>query len=141
MKYLKKFESSQNTISEIRDNLKNLLYDFKDIGCEYVILEESGDDGIVYSLVVVIYPPNFSTHSEVFLDRPINTGNYNYISHGNPYSDVYVGDDVIDKSINYLNIQNEFNSSFQSLIGRIKSEYNITFIKIRPEEYKIAVSV
>ena len=40
MKYLKKFESSQNTISEIRDNLKNLLYDFKDIGCEYVILEE-----------------------------------------------------------------------------------------------------
>lgn len=96
---------------------------------------------INYSLVVVIYPPNFSTRSEVFLDRPINTGNYNYISHGNPYSDVYVGDDVIDKSINYLNIQNEFNSSFQGLIGRIKSEYNITFIKIRPEEYKIAVSV
>lgn len=138
MKYLKKFESSQNTISEIRDNLKNLLYDFKDIGCEYVILEEKGDDDIVHSLVVVIYPPNFIL---INMLRSGATGNYNYISHGNPYSDVYVGDDVIDKSINYLNIQNEFNSSFQGLIGRIKSEYNITFIKIRPEEYKIAVSV
>lgn len=139
MKYLKKFESSQNTISEIKDDLKSLLFDFKDLGCEYEILEEKGDDGIVYSLVVVIYPPNFSSSDDLFI--PIRGGNYEYISHGNPYSDVYVGDDVIDKSIDYLKIQNEFNSDFQSLISRIKSDYNITFIKIRPEEYKIAVSV
>ena len=47
MKYLKKFESSQNIISEIKDNLEDLLYDFKDIGCEYVFLEDKGDDGVV----------------------------------------------------------------------------------------------
>ena len=84
MKYLRKFESSQNTISEIKDGLKSLLFDFKDLGCKYGILEEKGDDGVVYSLTVMIYPPNFSTRDD--LSIPIKGGNYEYISHGNPYA-------------------------------------------------------
>jgi hypothetical protein len=145
MKYIKKFESSEgsNNYSEIKDNLEDLLYDFKDVGCEYVFLEEKGDDGIVYTINLQIYPPNFSTTEEVFLNMPIKSGNYDIISHGNPYSSEYVGDQIIDKSILFLNNQIEFNQLFKEFIIRVKSEYEnkISFIGIKDKYYNIAISL
>jgi len=35
----------------------------------------------------------------------------------------------------------DFNNYFQNLILRIKSEYNITFIGLRPKYYNIVISV
>lgn len=143
MKYLKKFESNGSNHSEIKDNLEDLLYDFKDIGCEYVFLEDKGDDGVVYTVNLQIYPPNFSTNEEVFLNMPIKSGKYNIIGHGNPYSNEYVGDEIIDKSISFLNNQIQFNELFRDLLIRINREYEdkISFIGIKDKYYNIAVSV
>jgi hypothetical protein len=145
MKYIKKFESSEepNNYSEIKDNLEDLLYDFKDIGCEYVFLEEKGDDGIVYTINLQIYPPNFSTREEVFLNMPIKSGKYDIISHGNPYSNEYIGEQIIDKSILFLDNQIQFNELFKDLLIRINRIYEnkISFIGIKDKYYNIGLSI
>jgi hypothetical protein len=128
MKYIKKFES--NNYSEIKDNLEDLMYDFKDLGCEYLFMEDKGDDGILYTINLQIYPPNYSL------------SNYSSISIGNPYSDEYVGDQILDKSVSFLENQIQFNELFKDLLLRLSGEYKnkITFIGIKDKYYNICIS-
>ena len=98
-------------------------------------MDDKGDDGILYTINLQIYPPNVPVSKSGWV-------NYTSIAHGNPYSDEYVGDQILDKSVSFLENQIKFNELFKDLLLRLRGEYKnkITFIGLNSTYYNICIS-
>lgn len=140
MKWIKKFESNiseeeANSIldnySEIKNNLTDLLYDFKDLGCECYFLKDDGADGKLYTITLRIFPPHYS-------DRI-----YDSFRKGSQYANGFVGNDFLKKSKSFLENQSQYNTLFKDLIVTLNNQYagKISFIDMNNSHYSIGINI